>query len=86
MGQLARKAFCSMWWRGRREIFHIHQWLGGRFHALEWAVVSSVAPALVNKYILSLHHTLRDKYYAKVRREAAKADGNGSSAVKDKGQ
>ena len=44
-----------------------------------------MAPALVNKYILSLHHTLRDKYYAKVRREAAKADGNGSSGSQGQG-
>jgi hypothetical protein len=56
-----------------------------RFHALQWAVVSSAPRPLIDYYILSLHRGLRDKYYAKVARAAktaAPAAGNGHADAK----
>ncbi len=56
-----------------------------RFHALQWAVVSSAPRPLIDFYILSLHRGLRDKYYAKVARAAktaAPAAGNGAADAK----
>ncbi|KAK9822366.1 hypothetical protein WJX81_002026 [Elliptochloris bilobata] len=56
------------------------------FHALQWAIVSSAPAAIVDFYMLTLNKGLRGKYYAKLKREAAKAAGNGHAGAKDKGQ
>ena len=55
-------------------------------HAWQWAIVSMALPSIVDFYMLTLNKGLYDKYRAKVKREAAKAAGNGHVAAKDKGQ
>ena len=55
-------------------------------HAWQWAIVSMALPAIVDFYMLTLNKGLHDKYRAKVKREAARAAGNGHVAGKDKGQ
>ena len=55
-------------------------------HAWQWALVSMAPPSVMDLYMLTLNKSLHDKYRAKLKREAAKAAGNGHVAVKDKGQ
>lgn len=49
-------------------------------------MVSMALPSIIDFYMLTLNKGLYERYRAKVKREAAKAAGNGHVAAKDKGQ